>query len=127
MYNPPKFLTVDVLAEILARGAAPEAALAEYEQVRLEPTARIVRTNREHPPDFIIMKVEALTGVDGSAQVTGYSGYILKFLQTGRVPNYAMAITQLEWLESNHTPVALGVNWITPPLRLMKPLAPARV
>ena len=33
------------------------------------------------------------TGVDGSAQVTGYSGYILKFLQTGRVPNYAMAIT----------------------------------
>jgi NADH-quinone oxidoreductase subunit L len=33
------------------------------------------------------------TGVDGSAQVTGYSGYLLKFLQTGRVPNYAMAIT----------------------------------
>ncbi len=33
------------------------------------------------------------TGVDGSAQVTGYSGYILKFLQSGRVPNYAMAIT----------------------------------
>ena len=33
------------------------------------------------------------TGIDGSAQVTGYSGYILKFLQSGRVPNYAMAIT----------------------------------
>ncbi|MBA4181775.1 MAG: NADH-quinone oxidoreductase subunit L [Anaerolinea sp.] len=33
------------------------------------------------------------TGVDGSAQVTGYSGSILKYLQTGRVPNYAMAIT----------------------------------
>ena len=32
------------------------------------------------------------TGVDGSAQVTGYSGYILKYLQTGRVPNYAMGI-----------------------------------
>ena len=32
------------------------------------------------------------TGVDGSAQITGYSGYILKYLQTGRVPNYAMAI-----------------------------------
>jgi NADH-quinone oxidoreductase subunit L len=31
-------------------------------------------------------------GVDGSAQFTGYSGYLLKFLQTGRVPNYAMAI-----------------------------------
>jgi len=32
------------------------------------------------------------TGVDGTAQVTGYSGSILKYLQTGRVPNYAMAI-----------------------------------
>jgi NADH-quinone oxidoreductase subunit L len=32
------------------------------------------------------------TGIDGSAQVTGYSGFILKYLQTGRVPNYAMAI-----------------------------------
>jgi 2-polyprenyl-6-methoxyphenol hydroxylase-like FAD-dependent oxidoreductase len=50
------------LAEILARGGEPQAALAEYEHARLEPTARIVRTNREHPPDFIIMKVEALTG-----------------------------------------------------------------
>ena len=32
------------------------------------------------------------TGIDGSAQATGYSGYLLKFLQSGRVPNYAMAI-----------------------------------
>ena len=32
------------------------------------------------------------TGVDGSAQMTGYSGYLLKFIQTGRVPNYAMGI-----------------------------------
>ncbi|HEY4668354.1 MAG TPA: NADH-quinone oxidoreductase subunit L, partial [Tepidiformaceae bacterium] len=32
------------------------------------------------------------TGVDGSAQVTDYSGGVLKLLQTGRVPNYAMAI-----------------------------------
>ncbi len=32
------------------------------------------------------------TGVDGSAQVTGYSGYLLKFVQSGRVPNYAMGI-----------------------------------
>jgi NADH-quinone oxidoreductase subunit L len=32
------------------------------------------------------------TGVDGSAQVTGLSGFVLKHLQTGRVPNYAMAI-----------------------------------
>jgi NADH-quinone oxidoreductase subunit L len=32
------------------------------------------------------------TGIDGSAQLTGYSGFLLKYLQTGRVPNYAMAI-----------------------------------
>jgi NADH-quinone oxidoreductase subunit L len=32
------------------------------------------------------------TGVDGSAQVTGYTGSILKYVQTGRVPNYALAI-----------------------------------
>jgi NADH-quinone oxidoreductase subunit L len=32
------------------------------------------------------------TGVDGSAQMTGFSGGVLKYLQTGRVPNYAMAI-----------------------------------
>jgi NADH-quinone oxidoreductase subunit L len=32
------------------------------------------------------------TGVDGSAQVTGFTGGVLKYLQTGRVPNYAMAI-----------------------------------
>jgi NADH-quinone oxidoreductase subunit L len=32
------------------------------------------------------------TGVDGTAQVTGYSGHLLKHLQTGRVPNYALGI-----------------------------------
>jgi NADH-quinone oxidoreductase subunit L len=32
------------------------------------------------------------TGVDGSAQITGYTGSLLKYLQTGKVPNYAMAI-----------------------------------
>ena len=32
------------------------------------------------------------TGVDGTAQVTGFSGGVLKYFQTGRVPNYAMAI-----------------------------------
>jgi NADH-quinone oxidoreductase subunit L len=32
------------------------------------------------------------TGVDGSAQITGFAGGVLKYLQTGRVPNYAMAI-----------------------------------
>jgi len=32
------------------------------------------------------------TGVDGSAQTTGFLGYLLKFQQTGRLPNYALAI-----------------------------------
>ena len=32
------------------------------------------------------------TGIDGSAQLTGYSGKILKYFQTGRVPNYALAV-----------------------------------
>jgi 5-methylphenazine-1-carboxylate 1-monooxygenase len=50
------------LAELLARGGDPRAALQDYEAARLETTARIVRTNREHPPDFIIMKVEELHG-----------------------------------------------------------------
>ena len=50
------------LAEALARCDHPLRALAEYETARREATANIVRTNREHPPDFIIMKVEELTG-----------------------------------------------------------------
>ena len=32
------------------------------------------------------------TGVDGGAQTLGYFGYRLKFLQTGRIPNYALAM-----------------------------------
>ncbi len=32
------------------------------------------------------------TGVNGTAEVTGYAGSVLKLFQTGRLPNYAMAI-----------------------------------
>ncbi len=32
------------------------------------------------------------TGVDGAAAATGFMGYLLKFQQTGRLPNYALAI-----------------------------------
>ena len=49
------------LAELLA-SREPLDALAEYERVRLAPTARIVETNRTVPPDYIIMKVDELTG-----------------------------------------------------------------
>jgi len=52
-----------VLAECLLadRGDAP-VALRAYEAVRAPATAKIVRTNREHPPDFINIKVEELVG-----------------------------------------------------------------
>ena len=50
------------LADELAKGGDAREALAAYEKARLEATARVVRTNREHPPDYIIMKVDELTG-----------------------------------------------------------------
>jgi 2-polyprenyl-6-methoxyphenol hydroxylase-like FAD-dependent oxidoreductase len=50
------------LADCLAREADPLAALKAYETARLGPTAKVVRTNREQPPDFINIKVEELTG-----------------------------------------------------------------
>ena len=50
------------LADELAKGGDAAAALHAYVKARLETTAKIVRTNREHPPDFIIMKVDELTG-----------------------------------------------------------------
>ena len=37
-------------------------------------------------------KIVNEAGVDGGAQFIGYFGYRLKFLQTGRIPNYALAI-----------------------------------
>jgi 2-polyprenyl-6-methoxyphenol hydroxylase-like FAD-dependent oxidoreductase len=50
------------LADCLKSHAEPREALRAYEAERLETTARIVRTNREHPPDFINIKVEELVG-----------------------------------------------------------------
>jgi 2-polyprenyl-6-methoxyphenol hydroxylase-like FAD-dependent oxidoreductase len=49
------------MADLIARHADPREALVEYERARLQTTARIVRTNREFPPDYIIVKVEELT------------------------------------------------------------------
>jgi hypothetical protein len=46
----------------LAEGGDPLAALRAYEAARSEPTAQVVRTNREHPPDYIIGRVEELVG-----------------------------------------------------------------
>ncbi|OOG53042.1 flavin-dependent oxidoreductase [Polaromonas sp. C04] len=50
------------LAELLVQNSDPLAALQAYEALRLEPTARIVLTNRSVPPDFIIMKADELSG-----------------------------------------------------------------
>jgi 2-polyprenyl-6-methoxyphenol hydroxylase-like FAD-dependent oxidoreductase len=50
------------LADQLAQGGDPRAALQRYESLRLGPTSRVVETNRTVPPDFIIMKADALTG-----------------------------------------------------------------
>jgi 5-methylphenazine-1-carboxylate 1-monooxygenase len=51
-----------VLTECLQRHADPVAALKEYEDRRLAPTAKVVRTNRENPPDAILREVYLRTG-----------------------------------------------------------------
>jgi 2-polyprenyl-6-methoxyphenol hydroxylase-like FAD-dependent oxidoreductase len=50
------------LAAELAAGGEPTEALQRYEALRLQPTARIVETNRTVPPDFIIMRADELSG-----------------------------------------------------------------
>src|SRR5690349_23060963 len=50
------------LADLLAQEGDPRDALKAYEAARLAVTAKVVRTNREHPPDFINIKVDELVG-----------------------------------------------------------------
>jgi 2-polyprenyl-6-methoxyphenol hydroxylase-like FAD-dependent oxidoreductase len=50
------------LADCLVKNADVRAALRAYEAARCAATAKVVRTNREHPPDFINIKVEELVG-----------------------------------------------------------------
>jgi 5-methylphenazine-1-carboxylate 1-monooxygenase len=50
------------LADLLQNHRDPCAALKAYEAVRAGLAAKVVRTNREHPPDFINIKVEELVG-----------------------------------------------------------------
>jgi 2-polyprenyl-6-methoxyphenol hydroxylase-like FAD-dependent oxidoreductase len=51
-----------VLADRLAGGGDPLAALLAYQNERAPATARVVRTNRTSPPDVINLRVEELTG-----------------------------------------------------------------
>jgi 5-methylphenazine-1-carboxylate 1-monooxygenase len=46
----------------LQQNRDPLAALLAYEQARTEAAARVVRANRENPPDIINLRVEQLTG-----------------------------------------------------------------
>ena len=55
-------LDARALADCLAEGDDPRRALEAYEASRSGPTARVVRANREHPPDYIIGRVEELVG-----------------------------------------------------------------
>jgi len=55
-------LDARTLADCLAAEGEPPAALQAYEARRSGPTARVVRTNREHPPDYLIRRVEELVG-----------------------------------------------------------------
>ena len=50
------------LADQLSQHADPKEALKSYEALRLAPTAKVVETNRNVPPDFIIMKAQELSG-----------------------------------------------------------------
>jgi 2-polyprenyl-6-methoxyphenol hydroxylase-like FAD-dependent oxidoreductase len=50
------------LADQLSQHADTKEALKSYEALRLAPTAKVVETNRNVPPDFIIMKAEELSG-----------------------------------------------------------------
>ena len=50
------------LADLLRSNSDPRDALKAYEAARLAPATQVVRTNREHPPDFINIKVEELVG-----------------------------------------------------------------
>ena len=51
-----------VLADQLQQSSDPCDGLRAYEAERLPVTTRVVRTNREFPPDFINIKVEELVG-----------------------------------------------------------------
>jgi 5-methylphenazine-1-carboxylate 1-monooxygenase len=55
-------IDVRVLATLLEEEDSPCAALTAYEARRTGPTAAVVRSNRENPPDIINMRVEELAG-----------------------------------------------------------------
>jgi 2-polyprenyl-6-methoxyphenol hydroxylase-like FAD-dependent oxidoreductase len=55
-------LDVRALVDCLRKERDPIAALREYERLRLAPTAKVVLTNRQNPPDAILREVYVRTG-----------------------------------------------------------------
>ena len=51
-------LDAAALAEALSSEANPVAALKRYEAIRLEPTAKVVQTNRRHGPEVVMQLAE---------------------------------------------------------------------
>ncbi|HEX5399448.1 MAG TPA: flavin-dependent oxidoreductase [Verrucomicrobiae bacterium] len=51
-------LDAAALVESLSSESDPVAALQKYEAARLEPTARLVRTNRQHGPELVMQLAE---------------------------------------------------------------------
>ena len=55
-------LDAEALSRLLFELDDPIAALRSYEDERREITSKIVLTNRDQPPDYIIEAVDELTG-----------------------------------------------------------------
>lgn len=64
-------IDVRTLADCMTKAPLPQALL-DYEDLRRETTATIVRTNRSNPPDFINIRVEELTGDQPFDDLTKY-------------------------------------------------------
>jgi 2-polyprenyl-6-methoxyphenol hydroxylase-like FAD-dependent oxidoreductase len=63
-------LDARTIADELAAGDDPAAALARYERRRLEPVNHVVLTNRSTPPDVLIETVHERTGDRPFAQLS---------------------------------------------------------
>jgi 5-methylphenazine-1-carboxylate 1-monooxygenase len=62
------------LADRLGEGSDPVAALHAYEEARRGPTGRVVRHDREQPPDYPIRRVEEIVGDRPFGDLAEYIG-----------------------------------------------------
>src|ERR1019366_7496429 len=62
-------LDAAALVEAIVKEPDPVAALKQYEAARLDPTARLVQTNRQHGPE-VIMQLAEERAPDGFKDVT---------------------------------------------------------